>query len=330
MVIITGANGFVGQELAPRLLKHFKISEILFLVGKGDTALNRQGTRILKNLGAKTLEVNLVTGQNMEKIPSSPSLVIHMASQTDTSKVDHRANDIGTANFLKAIAPLNSRTHLIFTSTAVSFSGRKDCSHPINENEKPSPTNKYGRTKLEAEKELIEYVNKFNCRLTMLRISTVYGKDPREYKMFKELKKHILKQTIIARLNWPGKTGIIHVDDVVQTLLKIIKTPPGSNKININLLSAESLTFSQIIKIMHNAMGIKYNPISLPKYLWKLIAHSRKFTPLIEKITTPQIYNLFWRFSLIIDNVIDVKSNKIFTEKYKFRKFSKLVKDVIQ
>lgn len=326
MVIVTGANGFVGQNLAPQILRHFKSSEVLFLAGSGNNALERRGINALKKLQARFLEVNLVTGRNIKKIPKSPRLVIHMASQTDTSKADHRTNSVGTRNFLKAIAPLTPDTHLIYTSTAVMYSGRRNCSLLITNKEKPSPTNNYGRSKLEAEEALVECAKKFNCRLTILRIGTIYGKDPREYKMFKVLKKHILKQTIIARLNWPGKTSIIHIDDVISAILHFVKNP-ALKKIEIQLLSAESPTLSQVCKIMHKAMRVEYRPINLPNPFWQFASFLRTFMPLLEKITSPPVYNLFWRFSLIIDNVIDIKNNKMTAKKT--RKFADAVEDVI-
>lgn len=154
MIIITGANGFVGQILAVKALKYFKRSEILCLVWGEGTELEDRGRAILKQNKIKTLEVDLVTKKGLNRLPSCPKLVIHLAANTDTSTTNHDVNDIGTRNLLDALGPLNTKTHIIYTSTTVLISGRKDCSKPFNENDRPEPSDEYGRSKLRAEKIL--------------------------------------------------------------------------------------------------------------------------------------------------------------------------------
>lgn len=314
MLIISGANGFVGQHLVPLAKKYFKPSQVLCLVAKtiDEELLEERGLEILKKNGLETLEVDLVTGKNLEKLPNSPEVVIHLAANTDTSKPDHRSNDVGTKNLIKALGPLSSKTHLIYTSTTVIHSGRIDCSEPINEQTPAAPTNEYGRSKLRAEEFLKEQACLQGFCLTIIRINTIYGGDPRTYKMFKVLKKNILAKALTSRLNWPGKTAIIHVKDVVSAILMLAKTPPLPGKPETYILYAENLSLSEISRIMHEKMGKEYKQINLPMTLWRLASFTRIFIPLFEKIMPLPIYNLAWRFGLIVDDVIWCKSDKAF------------------
>ena len=333
MLIISGANCFVGQQLAPLVKKYFKSSDILCLVSKtiDERLLEKRGLEILKKNGLETLDVDLVTGKNLGKLPRSPELVIHLAANTDTSKSDHRSNDIGTKNLIKALGPLNSKTHIIYTSTTVLHSGRINCSEPITEMTVPVPTNEYGRSKLRAERFLEEQALLQGFRLTVTRINTIYGGDPRTYKMFKVLKKNILAKALTTRLNWPGKTAIIHVKDVASALLMFAKKLPAPGKPVIYLLYSENLTLSEISRIMYEKMGIKYKPINLPKIFWRFCSFTRRFIPLFEKIIPLSIYNLAWRFGLIVDDVIWCKSDKAFKAlpKWEPRKFKEGFKDEI-
>lgn len=312
MVIITGANGFVGQHLAPKTLEHFKRSEIICLISEKtrDPLLGTRGKRILKKNNLKILKVDLVTGKGLDKLPKSPELIIHLAANTDTSVSDHKVNDIGTKNLIQALSP-NNKTHIIYASTTALMSGRSNCSKQFNEQTTPIPSNEYGRSKLRAEKFLKESCRKNKFSLTIVRLNTIYGGDPRKRKMFQALKEYIVKKSFIARLNWPGKTGVIHVEDVVSALLNLVKKPPYEKKIQLYILNAENLSLSEISQMMHHRMRIDYKPINLPKLFWVLCSFSRKFLPLIEKLTTPSFYNLIWRVSLIVDNVIYCKGNKI-------------------
>lgn len=311
MVIITGANGFIGQHLAPRALKYLKRSEIICIISEKmrDPLLETRGKKILKKNGLKILKVDLVTGRGLDKLPKYPKLVIHLAANTDTSVADHRVNDIGTKNLIAALSPKN-KTHIIYTSTTAVVSGRLNCSKEFNEQTTPIPNNEYGRSKLRAENFLKESCAKDKFSLTITRLSTVYGGDPRKRKMFKALKEYIVRGFFIARLNWPGKTGIIHVDDVVSAILSFAKKPPKQN-MQLYVLNAENLSLPQISQIMHNKMGMDYKPINLPKLFWRLCSLGRKFLPLIEKLTTPSLYNLIWRASLLVDSVVYCKSSRI-------------------
>lgn len=312
MIIITGANGFVGQHLALQALKYFKRSEINCLISDKmrDPLLETQGEKILKKNHLKILKVDLVTGKDLDKLPKKPKLIIHLAANTDTSVADHKVNDTGTKNLIKALSP-NNKTHIIYTSTTAVMSGRLNCSKQFTEEDTPIPSNEYGRSKLRAENFLRESSKKDNFSLTIVRLNTVYGGDPRKRKMFQSLKDYITQGSIITRLNWPGKTGVIHVDDVVSAILALSKRPPLKNKSQLYILNAENLSLSEISRIMHHRMGIDYKPINLPKIFWNFCAFGRKFIPLIEKLSPPSLYNQIWRVGLIVDNTIACKSIRI-------------------
>lgn len=332
MILITGGDGYVGQKLVPLAKKLFKGKEILCLIHNGQEDFEKNGRKILKKAKIKTLEVDLVTGKNLKKIPKNPELVIHLAANTDTSKKDHRVNDLGTKNLLDAIGPLNPKTYFLYTSTTVLMSGRKNCSVPLFESEPPSATNEYGRSKARAEGILKDFQKKWHFKLTIIRINTIYGKDPRDHKMFKVLSKSIRNNSLVARLNWPGLTSLIFIDDVVDALLRISKIKPKSEVTpEYYNLTAEALTMSQISKMMYQRMNLKYQPLNLPNSFWKLLSVLRPTIPFLEPILPLQIYNIFWRTGLIVDDVINSSNKKIkkTLPHWRPKKLSEVIDDVI-
>lgn len=331
MVIITGADGFIGQHLAPLILKQFKNTKLLCLVGNSKTELERRGVQILKQNRINYLSVDLVTKKNFDKLPKSPQLIIHLAANTDTSVSDHRINDQGTKNLFTALNLKGPKIHFIYTATTVVYSGRKNTDKPITEQTIPYPTNEYGRTKLKAEEFLKSECTKLKIPLTILKVNTVYGDDYRKHKLFAFLKNLILKKSIIARLNWPGLTSIVHVDDVSKIILKLSKNPPPSNKPQTFIIYSENLTLSQISKLMHKQLGVKYLPVKLPKILWITVSFFRPLIPMTEKFLPAHIYNIAWRFSLIINNVIYCKSNKLLNKfpDWKPLKLKDTIKDTL-
>ena len=176
-----------------------------------------------------------------------------------------------------------------------------------------------------------EQAVKQGFRLTIVRLNTIYGGDPRTYKMFKVLRKNISVGALTTRLNWPGRTALVHVEDVVSAILQFAKKTPKPGKSETYILYADNLTMSEISQIMYEKMGIRYKPINLPTFIWQLCSFTRRFIPLSEKIVPISVYNLAWRFGLIVDDVIWCKSDKIFKALpgWKPRKFLVGVEDEI-
>lgn len=330
MVIITGANGFVGQHLVPLALKYFNSKDILCLSYDKNATLEKLGLKMLEKIGLKNVLIDLVTKKGLKGLPKSPDVIIHMAAATDTAISNHSANDIGTRNLLGALGPLKPKTHFIYISTAAVMSGREDCSKPFDESSLPKSSNEYGRSKLRAEEFLKQQCRKDKFRLTIIRMNTIYGNDPRENKMFKLLKREILKNSFIARLNWPGLISLIHVDDAAYATLELAKKKPAAGKTETYILYAENLSLSNISRLMYEEMKLQYRPINLPEYFWKFCSSLRKYIPLFEKIIPLTFYNPFWRWGLIVDNVLWSESRKLFKvlPKWEPKKFEEKVEDV--
>lgn len=310
-VVVTGATGFIGKRVVKLLANKYAGNEVLCLIRNKKSTPEKSGLRIIKKYGFKMKIVDLAKNKGLKNLPKNPDAVIHLAANTETSDSDHKVNDIGTKNLISALSPLTHNTHFIFTGTTAIMSGRKNCSLPFSEHDLPSPTNEYGRTKLKAEKILMNESTKQKFKLTLFRLPTVYGKGMRKDSFFDFLKKLILKNSIFIRLNWPGKTSFVHVDDVAKSIMAIIKNPPRKSGVQLLILQTESFTLGQISKMLHRELRIKYKPIKLPHFFWTIIASFRLYIYSLEVVLTPKLYNFIWRASLIIDNVIYSKSKKI-------------------
>lgn len=326
-IIITGATGFIGERVIANLVKKYRSTDIICLVSNKKNKLEIKRTKKLVKYNLKIIKVDLTNEGSLKNPPKNPDVVIHLAANTETSESDHKVNNIGTKNLIKALSPIPPNTHFIYMGTTAIMSGRKNCSKPFNEHDLPSPTNEYSRTKLKAENILIDESRIQKFKLTIFRLPTVYGKGMRKNSFFDFLKKLILKNSFFTKLNWPGKTSFVHVDDVAKSIVAIINKPPSKNKFQLFILQTESFTLAQISKMLHKELGIKYKPIRLPHFFWKIIASTRLYIYKLEVVLPPKLYNYVWRASLVIDNVIYSKSNKI--KKLLSPRRQKMLKDCI-
>lgn len=303
-ILITGATGFIGKRVSHMFEKKYKNDPITYLTGSD----KNEG---LKDIESRIKVVDLTDPKTLSGLSKKYDLIIHLAANTETSESDHRVNDIGIKNLLETLSPISKSTHFIYTSTTAVMSGRKNCKKPFDEKDKPIPTNEYGRTKLGAEKILMRQTENQNFKSTILRLPTVWGKGMRKDSFFDFLEKLIKKRSFLTSLNWPGKTSFIHVDDVAKIIVKIAEKPPEEGNYQLFILQSESPTLQQVSKLMHKKLGIEYNPINLPRGFWGIVSYLRQYVRFLEPILPASLYNYAWRASLVVDNVIYTKSNKI-------------------
>ena len=293
MILITGVNGFIGSHLTPLIRRKYKNEEIF--------CLNQP-------------KFDLVTGKNLDKIPQNPRLIIHLAAATDTAKSDQKCNNIGTQNLIDHLPKIGPKTHFIFTSSQAIFSGRADTQKPIDDKVRPCQNNRYGKTKLEAEKILLEAAKKQKFKLTIIKLPTVWGENPRKNSFLNFLRKMVDLNSLFSRLNWPGKVGLINVDDAAEFILKTVSSVPQKTK--IISIAAQNLTLAEIFEKITREKGKNYKQIKVPGFVWSLAKILRPYMKYFEPILSANIYNYFWRASIVVDSPLWCKVN------VKGRKFS--------
>jgi nucleoside-diphosphate-sugar epimerase len=305
VIIITGSSGFIGSHLVPLIRKKYK-GEKLFLVDKP--------------------RYNLVTGKGLHKITGKPRFVIHLAGQTDTSQKGHQDNVTGAKNLINSLKHLDNKTHFIFTSSLAVYSGRKDCNKAITTKTTPVSSNEYGTSKLHAEEVLRTAAEIRGFKLTTVRLPTVWGENPRKNSFLNFLRTLVKKNSIFSRIDWPGKTGLINIDDVAKYLLNLFSKPP--KKYQIIPIAAENLTLKEIFKTLYKSSGKKYEGITIPNTVWKVARFLKNYLSYFEPILPTQVYNYFWRASIVVDNPlyckVDVKGIKftkfIFPQRYPLKR----------
>lgn len=311
MIIVTGATGFIGRRVVARLVAEYPEREVVCLVRDADNALELTGREVLARLGVRTLKVDLVTGRGLEAVPKSPGLVINLAANTDTEDRDHSCNDVGLRNLFRAVAPLGAGAHFLHVSTTALLAGRSNAASPFDEETPPAPTNEYGRSKLRAEEFIAARAAEDGFALTVCRLTTVWGAGMRENSFFDVLKKMVRKGSPVARLNWPGLTDLIHVDDVAELIVELSKSRGGPGAARLYTLSTEALTLADVNRLLHERLGVEYRQIRLPALFWKAAASSRRLIYALEPVLPGRLYNPLWRATLVADNVIYADTSKV-------------------
>ncbi|MEK6914071.1 MAG: GDP-mannose 4,6-dehydratase [Nanoarchaeota archaeon] len=270
-IFITGGAGFLGSNLARRLIDKNEVS--LFV--KPNTDLWRiEDIKSHKNI--KIIEGNLLDYELIKDSILNIDYLYHFAWQTDLKKSmenpsDDLKNDIlGLVNILEICKKYNPKIKIIFASTVTVIGSTKNI--PCNEDERENPLSSYDINKLMAEKYIKMYHEKYGIKSCILRLSNVFG----EYQKIDNPNRGILNFMIGKALRNEdltiyGKGDFIRDYSYVQNYIDAFILAAESEKTNGEIFvlgSGEGKTFLEVVekikKIVENLTNkklvIKYLP----------------------------------------------------------------------
>lgn len=196
--LITGGAGFVGVNLADRLLSEGKPVMVFDNLSRNGVHKNLQW---LQEKHSDNLQVTIADVRDKEAVAAAvagATQVFHFAAQVavTTSLVnpylDFEVNALGTLNVLEAIRNSNNRPPIIFTSTNKVYGDLEEVGlvmngtryYPenaqvqkrgINEDKCLSFHSPYGCTKGVADQYILDYARTFGLRTAVFRMSCIYG-----------------------------------------------------------------------------------------------------------------------------------------------------------
>lgn len=164
-ILITGANGLLGQKLIDLYLE--KPEKLIIASGIGPCR-HPEKSRIIYT------ELDISDRTNVESVfeEFKPDTLIHTAAMTnvDACETDQESCDKLNVDAVRYLADACTKfgTHMIHISTDFIFDGTHG---PLDEDEQPNPLSYYGNSKLKGEKIVMESADKW----AILRTVLVYG-----------------------------------------------------------------------------------------------------------------------------------------------------------
>jgi len=164
-ILVTGSNGFIGQEILHQALAASDIELV---------ALSRGENRFHKREGYTYLSADVCDEEEIARLIDEfrPDAVIHTVAMANVDECEKdpascRLVNVESVKYLKKAAE-KYNFHLIYLSTDFIFDGLNG---PYSEQDEPNPLNEYGKSKLEAE----DILRNSNCKWSIVRTILVYG-----------------------------------------------------------------------------------------------------------------------------------------------------------
>ena len=239
-VFITGGAGFIGFHLIKRLIKeNVNVIAVDNLNSYYCEDLKKARIKELKNLSEKfnfyhgDIEDDLFIRQLFERY--QPKYVVNLAAQAgvrysiENPSIFLKSNINGFGNILE-ICKDYKIDHLVYASSSSVYGG--NCQLPYSEiNGVDHPVSIYAATKKSNELMAHAYSHLYSLPATGLRFFTVYGPWGRPDMSYFLFTKAIFEGKTIDVFNYGEmERDFTFVDDIIESIIRLIIKPPSSNK----------------------------------------------------------------------------------------------------
>ncbi len=263
--LVTGGAGFIGSNLARRLLAS----------GWQVRVLDNLLTGFEENVPP---EVELMVGdlrdpQAVDKACEGIEVVFHQAAVRNVARsVDHPAltnecNVTGTLNLLKAAEAADVR-RLIYASSSSAYG---DTGEAINhEDMKPNPLSPYAVSKLAGEHYCRVWTHLKRLPTISLRYFNVFGPGQHPESLYSAVFPAFISALSEDRrpeVHWDGEQSrdFTFVDDVVEANVRAASAGDGADGGVINVGSGRPKTVNEVLGAVSAAMGCRMEPVHKPK-----------------------------------------------------------------
>lgn len=255
--LITGATGFIGPHLVRNLAADGHTCRCL--------VRKDSNTGPLQELGAELIVADITRAETLSGAADGVQRVLHLATlghmsnYTVTESMFEAINVQGALNVMRE-ALRAGVPRVVHCSTVAAMGICRDV--PATEQSRCNPHHPYGRSKLKAEREILQMIAKQSLPAVIVRFSMVYGPgDPRDILKLTRLARKGLFPKIGGR---PKLTPLIHVADAVQGLLQAAEK--GAIGEVYLLTNRSSLPFDDIRKLIQAALGVRRLPLYVPEW----------------------------------------------------------------
>ena len=267
-ILVTGANGFVGQYLCAELLRQ----------GQSVHVAVRSAHPPIDNI--EMVVVGAIDGKTKwAEALCDVDVVIHLAARVHVMKDDAtdplaeflKVNMQGTANLARQAAA-NGVKRLVYVSSIKVNGEQTTETRPFIESDKPNPQDAYAISKWQAEQALQRIAHETGLEVVIVRSPLVYG--PGVKGNFIRLLAAVGKGTPLPLACVRNKRSLIYLGNLVDALIVCASHSAAAGKTYL-VSDGEDISSSELARRMGIALGKPARlfpvPIGLLRGLSKLL-----------------------------------------------------------
>jgi CDP-paratose 2-epimerase len=287
-ILITGGAGFVGVNLADRLLSEGNQVMVFDNLSRAGVQRNLDWLKVKHQTGLQVMIADIRDRDAVKKAVDGAKHIFHFAAQVavTTSLVDpfhdFEVNAFGTLNLLEAIRNSSHQPSLLFTSTNKVYGDLEDIKmimngsryHPekdeirqqgISEKRNLDFHSPYGCTKGLADQYILDYSRTFGLKTVVFRMSCIYG--PHQFGTEDQgwvahfLIQSLKNNPITLYGNGKQVRDILFVDDLVNAFVLAYQNIENisGNAFNIGGGPKNTISLLELVTLIAKISGSKPN-----------------------------------------------------------------------
>ena len=258
-ILVTGANGFVGQSLVNNLLNNTKYKVVAGVRKIPAKKVNCE-YRLINNLEDKPVLSNVFRDIDV---------VIHTAARVhimDDKSADpltefRKVNVEGTLNLARQAVEAGVKRFIFISSIKVNGEGT-DLGKPYTEHSKPNPIDPYGISKYEAEQGLIKLAKTTPLEVVIIRPTLIYGEN--------------VKGNFHSLMKWTYRgvplpiggikrnlRSLVSVDNLVDFIVTCIEHKDAKNEVFL-ISDDDDISTADLLEEIAKGLGVKNKAVNMP------------------------------------------------------------------
>lgn len=280
-VLVTGANGFVGQQLCMQLApSHWHVRQ----------AFRRLHAASILNAAHERIDVGEIgPNTDWQRALSHMECVVHLAARVHVMKEQsadpltefRRVNVSGTENLARQAAAAGVRRFIYLSSIKVNGEFTTP-DHPFSAEDAPAPTDPYGISKLEAEQALRQVEAATGMEIVIIRPPLVYGPGVKANfeSMMRWLERGIPLPLAAVTDN---RRSLVSVDNLVDLIVTCLTHPAAAHQTFL-VSDGADLSTAELMRRMGTALGKPAHLFYLPPNLLRLGAAMLKKADVYQRL----------------------------------------------
>lgn len=264
MILVTGANGFIGRALCSTLISQGK--NIRPAVRAADSGENTAGqdSVVVGPIDGDTDWTSVLGGVDTVCHLAARAHHVHDAANSLISRY-REVNTDGTRRLAQMAAQAGVKRFVFLSSVKVN--GERTADRPFTENDAPHPEDAYGISKWEAEQALHNISRTTGMEVMVLRPPLVYGPGVRGN--FLRLIQLVARGAPLPLASVINRRSLLYIDNLVDAIVLCMDTPRAAGGTYL-VSDGEDISTPDLIRSLAAALDVRVRLFPCPAALLKL------------------------------------------------------------
>ena len=261
-ILVTGANGFVGQSLVNNLLNNTKYKVVAGVRKIPAKKVNCE-YRLINNLEDKMISTNVF--EDIDVVIHSAARVHIMDDKSADPLTEFRKVNVeGTLNLARQAVESGVKRFIFISSIKVNGEGT-ELGKPYTEDSNTNPIDPYGISKYEAEQGLLKLAETTPLEVVIIRPTLVYGKNVKGN--FQSLMKWTYKGVPLPIGGIKHNLrSLVSLDNLVDFIITCIEHTDAKNEVFL-VSDDDDISTAGLLEEISKGLGVKNKAVNIPPKL---------------------------------------------------------------